>query len=454
MARTVKSAKLDTRTARKRVKAGSRVQEPLDEPGKYLVYKASERKAGTWNAYFVNTRDINIRKMLLLGTADDCQEANGEDILTYQQAKKKALAWLKRIEHQISDGIPANKAMATVADVMEHYFKDGERRGMKGLSKAKLSAGAWIISELGSLETTKLTRARLEKWLDWMAKSPHRVRTKVGKPTAYKDPPKTEDKKRARKDSANRILAILKAALNLAYNNDLIHIEPCWQKVKPYRGTTSARVRFLQPEEAARLVNVCPPDFKDLVRGALLTGCRYGELTRLQCKDYNPKSKTIFIAESKSGKPRHVMLSPEGIALFDGLTAKKRSPDDLIFTRDIADGKSQGKDAAGKFGLASRTARGPWGRSHQARFMQAACKAAGLEYISFHELRHTYASMLVSQGLNIMIVAEQLGHTDTRMVEKHYGHLKASYKAEMFNAAMPTLGIVTPPQFQKLKIKA
>jgi integrase len=456
MARTAKSAKLDTKTARLKIKPGSRVQEPLNESGKYLVYYRPKGGAGTWKAYFVNTRDKSVRKMKPLGMADDCQNANGEDILTYSQAKKAALNWFAIVENSILDGEPIQSGSLTVADALNDYFQDGERRGMKGLTRARMSAAAWILPKLGSIEVAKLTRKRLENWLDWMAASPCRLRVKAGFPPAYASPPTTDDERRARKDSANRILAILKAALNFAYNKDLIHTDPCWQKVKPYRGTTSARVRFLQPDEAARLVNVCPPDFKDLVRGALLTGCRYGELTRLQCKDYNPNNEiaTIFIADSKSGKPRHVILTPEGVRLFDEMTAKRQSPNDLIFTREFVNRHTQGRDSKGKFVNTNQKTISSWGHSHQTRFMKAACLAAGLEYISFHELRHTYASMLVSKGLNIMIVAEQLGHTDTRMVEKHYGHLKASYKAEMFNAAMPTLGIVEPPQFQKLKIKA
>ncbi len=55
--------------------------------------------------------------------------------------------------------------------------------------------------------------------------------------------------------------------------------------------------------------------------------------------------------------------------------------------------------------------------------MKKAYTAAGIDPITFHELRHTYASMLINRGVSLKVVAEQLGHVDTRMVEKHYGHL-------------------------------
>ena len=51
------------------------------------------------------------------------------------------------------------------------------------------------------------------------------------------------------------------------------------------------------------------------------------------------------------------------------------------------------------------------------------CEKAKIERLTFHELRHTYASALVNRGVPLVFVAAQLGHRDTKMVEKHYGHL-------------------------------
>ena len=59
---------------------------------------------------------------------------------------------------------------------------------------------------------------------------------------------------------------------------------------------------------------------------------------------------------------------------------------------------------------------------------------------SFHTLRHTYAPLMVMDAVPLMVVARNLGHADTRMVEKHYGHLATSYVREAIRAAKP-LGI-------------
>ncbi|NTV73497.1 MAG: tyrosine-type recombinase/integrase [Holophaga sp.] len=61
---------------------------------------------------------------------------------------------------------------------------------------------------------------------------------------------------------------------------------------------------------------------------------------------------------------------------------------------------------------------------------------AGLEPLTFHELRHTYASALINRGVPLVFVAQQLGHADTRMVEEHYGHLCETAKRD---AIMPPL---------------
>src|SRR5262249_44629300 len=62
--------------------------------------------------------------------------------------------------------------------------------------------------------------------------------------------------------------------------------------------------------------------------------------------------------------------------------------------------------------------------------------------ISFHGLRHTWASHAVMNGVPLLVVAKNLGHADTRMVEKHYGHLAPSYIADAIRAGAPRFGVV------------
>ena len=68
--------------------------------------------------------------------------------------------------------------------------------------------------------------------------------------------------------------------------------------------------------------------------------------------------------------------------------------------------------------------------------------AAGLKPITFHGLRHTWASLSVMGGMPLMVVAKNLGHVSTRMVEKHYGHLAPSYIADAIRQYAPRFGKV------------
>lgn len=140
----------------------------------------------------------------------------------------------------------------------------------------------------------------------------------------------------------------------------------------------------------------------------------------MRVADFNPDAGVVTIRESKSGRPRHAILTSEGQRLFASLTAGKTS-DELIFKR--LDGNA-------------------WGKSHQLRPMLEACTRANIKpAVSFHILRHTHGSALAMRGVPFGVIAEQLGHADTRMTEKHYAHLAPSYVADTIRAHFPELGI-------------
>ena len=106
---------------------------------------------------------------------------------------------------------------------------------------------------------------------------------------------------------------------------------------KKFRSADSTRLRWLTVDETQRLQNAARADLRALVAAGLSTGCRAGELLALRAGDYDPRSKTLLIADSKRGKPRRVPLTDDGVALFERLTAGKPE-DESLFPR--ADGSS------------------------------------------------------------------------------------------------------------------
>src|ERR1019366_5374285 len=158
------------------------------------------------------------------------------------------------------------------------------------------------------------------------------VRTRIGDAPRFRPHAVTPEANRRRGATANRVLTILKAALNEAYHEGRIPINEAWQRVKAFREVDSARIRYLTDDESRRLVNACPVDFRALVIGGLMTGCRYGELAALTIEDFNVDSGTLTIRTSKSGKPRHVALTTEGQEFFARQCLGK-APGALLFTK-------------------------------------------------------------------------------------------------------------------------
>ena len=415
MARSVRSPKLDTRSARTRLSPRREPYWAAISPGHALGYRRS-KTAGTWIARRYDRNASPQMRHQALGAADDVLDADGSGVLTFAQAQERARAWFADL--LAGDDEPAGGSW-TVADALDAYLEKLQAEGRPSFREARSRAGL-IRAELGDIELANLTADRLRKFLSSVASAPRRVRGKKGKEARYLDPPVTENEKRARQSTANRIWSTLRATLNDAHARGKVDSDSEWRRVKPFRGVDSARIRFLTVAEGKRLINAAQGSFRDLVSAALSTGARYGELCRLQVSDYDGDAGTLLIRQSKSGRPRHIYLTDEGRGLFDRLSAGRKGSEPLL-------ARAQGLE---------------WKPSDQLRPMAEAVKAGKIDPpITFHGLRHTYASLAVMKGAPLPVVAHNLGHTSTRMVEKHYGHLAPSYLADTTRKTAPTFGL-------------
>jgi integrase len=420
VARTVRNPKIDTRTARSRLPERREPYWTVLSTGCALGYRHGA-KGGTWIGRFRD--DENHQHYSPLGAADDARDADGITVFSFAQAQERARAWFDRkAREQAGDLVPLDRPY-TVADALGDYRADYMRRGGKAIDRLDSSADAWIKPELGAVEVPKLTRPRILAWHQKVAETPARVRTKHGAEQKYRESDISLDTVRRRRSTANRVLTILKAALNNAYRQGRCVSDDAWRMVRAFREADSARLRYLSDDEARRLTNACSPDFRALVTGALLSGCRYGELTAMTVGDFNPDAGTLHVRASKGGKPRHVVLTQEGCDFVAGLVAGRLGSVQLFL-------RGNGRR---------------WAKSEQQRPLATACAAARIEPpVNFHGLRHTYASRLSMRGVPLAVIAKQLGHADTRMVEKHYGHLGPSYVADTVRAAFGSMGIVEP----------
>lgn len=437
MARIRRSGDLGSRDARERLTARPEPHFMVLERGLSLGYRKS-REGGSW---LVRRYDGNLRRHaeLRIGTADDARDADGQEVLSFSQAQRKALLEAHR------DAERAVGRHYTVADAAAEYVAYLTAHG-KSAVDASIKLKAYVLPRFGGRRLADLKPADFDAWLDWALR-----RTYTRKPRNTPPPRKRKaarlkrepakkarsvrrvdmaEQARRRKVTVNRVIALLKACLNHAHGRHRVASREGWSRLNKFRAVDSARLRWLDVDESRRLLNACQSDARSLVQAGLLTGCREGELLAVRARDFDPASKSLLIPDSKSGRPRRVPLTEEGVTLFEALSAGRNS-DALLLTR---------KDGT------------PWHRVAVIRAMQEASAAAKIDPpATFYTLRHTYASHLVQAGTPLLYVASVLGHRDARMVERHYGHFAPSQVAETIRANLPSFGVEPDRKVKRMR---
>jgi integrase len=415
MARRANQAKLDSQTARRRLAPQHGVYWNLLSKGCSLGYRRSTAtKAGMWYAKYSATKDAvadalgQVRFQTTIGVADDVAPADGATLLSYEQARARANEWFPVAAHKLT-GVTPQHGDYTVTDACRDYLTSLEGRS-RSLYETNAMINRNVAPLMGATAVQRLTRARIEKWLRQLVEVPRR------KPRNGLDPA-SEEAVRRRKDTANRNLTVLKAALNRSLADGKVACTGlAWKQVRPFKDVGQTRTRFLSDLDARKLVAACLDDFKLLVQGALFSGARYSELTRLLVFDFDPSSSTLLVAHSKPGKPRRIYLDAEAANFFNDACAGKSAAQHIF-----------------ELGGA------PWKEDDAQGRMAEAAKVAGIEPLTFHELRHTAASRWARLGLSLAEVAAQLGHADVRMTQR-YAHLCQQTLADKVRA-LPAMGI-------------
>jgi integrase len=167
-------------------------------------------------------------------------------------------------------------------------------------------------------------------------------------------------------------------------------------------GQEAQRNRFLSREEAQRLVTAIAVDENRTAANAImllmLTGARRNEVTQAKWEHVLWKERKLLVPLSKSGKPRWIALSSSAIALLESLP--KLDGNEHIFPSPIT-------------GRPCPSLWFPWDRI-RAR--------AGLQDVRLHDLRHSFASFLVNEGVSLYVVQALLGHANARTTQR-YAHL-------------------------------
>jgi integrase len=202
--------------------------------------------------------------------------------------------------------------------------------------------------------------------------------------------------------TVNRELALLKRMFNLAINWDLfLNLNPV-RRVKFFR-EFNIRSRVLNAEEEGKLLLNAAPFMQDLIRFALNTGLRTGEIFSLQWPAVDWEKSILNVFAPKTGKTRTVPINSDARKVLESWALGRKN--DFVFYNH----------GTGKPFVDLKTG------------FALACEKSGIEEVTWHTLRHTFASRLLDRGVEIVTIKELLGHS-TVTVTMRYTHTNLDSK--------------------------
>lgn len=266
----------------------------------------------------------------------------------------------------------------TVADLADNYLKRHARphKRPKSVANDESMLNAYVLPAWKAKKVSSITRRDIENLQHKLSNRPYR---------------------------ANRVLALCSKMFSLA-------VDWSWIERNPVRGikkfAEEKRTRWLKPDELKRLIaalELCPQQrAANVIRVLLLTGARIGEVFNMTW-DQLDLEKGVWTkpsAHTKQKKEEYVPLSPPAVQL---LKAIKDESSHLSFYVFPGDCKNMPLD----------NIRRSW---------EWLREKSELHGVRIHDLRHTYASYLVSSGLSLEIVGRLLGHTQAATTMR-YAHL-------------------------------
>lgn len=407
MARQVKDARLETRQSRLRLPISKDPYWRLICSGCYIGYRKGPQ-GGVWWFRLIKPGTKNYKRTVI-GKADDVLDSDGVEILSLKEAQIKA--------HTLIETMLNEHPKSTVEYAAQHYMK-WFKENRKSVKETQTTIDAHILPYFGNKLISELATKEIKAWHQKLAASAARKRSSRFSKQQYSEQAETDNEKRSRTATANRILTVFKAILNKAFQDEMVNDDLSWRRVKPFEKVDEAKIRFLTVLEAKRLINACDPNLRQLVQAALYTGARYNELVSLKVADVQLNNRSyVYIQPSKSGKGRHVPLNEAGAAFFKNVFIGKLG-NEYVFTKED---------------------NMPWGKNHHVRLLKTACVHAKIQpAVSFHELRHTYASLLAQAGADLLTISKLLGHSDTRVTSRHYAHLCDKTLANAVNTMLPS----------------
>lgn len=336
--------------------------------GGYIGFRKLDSGEGTWISRWRS--EDGKQHYRALGHFDD-----------YDEAAKAARDWIAQNQQGAS---PRTTTVEAACKAYEEALLLDQRtstaKDVEGRFRRLVYRTAFGRIPLDRLKTTDVRR--------WLADQ-----------TKQDEDSDEEDLRRA-KDSANRNLASLKAALNRALSDRLVATDSGWKTVRAFERVSARRKNaFLSMAARHRLLEKCDDDLRVLVEAMLLTGARPGELAMLNASDFDRKFGSLTL-RGKTGE-RTVAVSTAAAEFLSNLARSRIGNAPLLIT-------STG---------------GRWNKdSWKKPFKEAVIAAELPPDVVLYALRHTAISEMIMSGMDSFVVAKVTG-TSVQMIESNYGHL-------------------------------
>jgi site-specific recombinase XerD len=381
--------KIETVTARAKLKVRREPYWQRISKGFHVGFrKMSGASSGTWVLRHVRDDGHEIEHSL--GTLDGCP-----DHRRFDQAVEQAREWLGR---GAPDEDRANRPAPTVMDACDAYVnRIRELKGKEPADDLEARYRRWVRSDpIHSVELAKLTREHLDNYRRRLLAAPVKTNT-------------AGTLRERSKDTVNRDMAALRAALNRALADRIVTTDFAWREpLKAYKNASKRRGLYLDRQQRRNFIDQASEDLAPFLEGLSILPLRPGALAALTVEDFDCRLHVLRIGTDKSGADRKIKLPTTTAKLFEKAGAN-RPPTAPLLAR--ADGQAWNKDA--------------WKKP-----VKEAAKNAGLPLrTTAYTLRHSVITDLVHDGLDLLTVA-QISGTSVAMIEKHYGHLRREIATE------------------------
>lgn len=224
-----------------------------------------------------------------------------------------------------------------------------------------------------------------------------------------------------------KVYTVLHSLFKMAYMGDMIDRNPMdkVERPKPRKGETKAEApAAYTAEEVCKLLDAMdtePLKWRALVHLLIDTGIRRGECCALKWENIDFKSreitiagnlcytsaKGIYIDSPKNGRKRTVYAGEDTIALLRQLRAE------------------QATKALSAFVFTKESCSEPMHPQSPTRYLKKLSARCGLPDLHPHKLRHTFASVAITNGADVASVSEALGHSDKAVTLRMYTHANA-----------------------------